>query len=633
MSRDFRIGPWLVQPSLNTVSQNGASTRLEPKVMEVLVCLAEHTGEVVPKETLLQTVWPNTFVTDDVLKRSVSALRRVLKDDAHESRIIETIPKRGYRLVAQAVPHNGGVSPPKSSEQPRPAERRSPHTIWHGALGALSFGVLLSAILIGINVAHLRQRLWGLKDAPVVRSVAVLPLKPLSSDPDQSYFAYGMTDELITVLSHIQDLKVVSHTSVARYENTKTPLQQIARELNVDGIVEGMVQRSGDRVRITVQLVHGGSDKHLWAETYDRDLRDVLAVESDVATAVAHAIQVRLTPQDQLRLRSFRPINPRALDAYLSGRHHLTKSIEQELHIGREESSEAEFRQAVTDFETAIHEDPNYTRAYLALFDALDSPQVPHLELLPRALAAVDKALALDDALPEAHDDLASLRMLYQYQWDWNLVGSELQRAIELNTGLAGPHYLYSNYLRALGRVEEAEREDKLADELDADCKGPYPLNDLTCFGDEAHLDQLQKYLEATNSDNVSEWGKVAKMLQATGRHQEAIAAWQKTMFFAGNEQLASALPRAYAEKGYRAALQILADGFEKEALHRYVPRIVLAQAQIDVGNKGRAFFWLEKAYEEHNWCMLYLTMDPVWGPLRSDPRFTSLLRRVGLPQ
>jgi len=631
---DFRVGPWLVQPSLNAISQNGASTRLEPKVMAVLMCLAEHTGQVVPKEKLLQTVWPDTFVTEDVLKRSVSELRRALKDDARESRFIETIAKRGYRLVAPAVPLNEEPTPSsKSFERSLSMERGSPRFTWRVALMALLVGVVvLSAILMAFDVVRLPRRLGTLKEPRVIHSVAVLPLKSLSSDPDQSYFAFGMTDQLITVLSHIQNLEVASHTSVARYENTKVSLQQVARDLNVDGVVEGMVQRSGDRVRISVQLVHAPSDKHLWAETYDRDLSDVLAIESDVATAVANAIQLQLTPQDQLRLRNVKPIKPKALDAYLSGRHHLTKSIAQELHVGQEQTTQAEFRQALNDFETAIREDPNYTRPYLAIFDALDAPQVPHLELLPRARAALEQALTLDEAVPEAHADLARLHMLYEYKWDWNLTGSELRRAVELNTGEAGPHYLYSDYLRALGRGEEAEREGKLAEELDLDCKGAYPLNDLNCFGDEAHVDQLRNYLEATNVENVFEWGKLAKMLQSLGRHEEAISAWQKTMMLGGLIPLADALGRADKEKGYGASLKVLADGFEEEAARRYVPRIVLAQAQIDIGNKDRAFFWLEKAYQEHNWCMLYLTMDPTWGPVRSDPRFKDLLRRVGLP-
>jgi tetratricopeptide (TPR) repeat protein len=192
---------------------------------------------------------------------------------------------------------------------------------------------------------------------------------------------------------------------------------------------------------------------------------------------------------------------------------------------------------------------------------------------------------------------------------------------------------LYSDYLRALGRVEQAEVEGKLAETMDVDCKGAYPLNDPICFGDEAHVDQLRNYLEATNSENVFEWGNLAKLLQSLGRHEEAISAWQKTMLLHGNSQLAKLLVRANAEKGYRAALQVLADGVEEEAARRYVPRIVLAQAQIDIGNKDRAFFWLEKAYQEHNWCMLYLTIDPTWDPLRADPRFNNLLRRVGLSQ
>lgn len=613
----FHIGTWLVQPNLNTVSRNGTTVRLEPKVMAVLVCLARRGGDPVSKKEILDTVWQGTFVSDDVLSRSISELRRVLHDDARQPQFIETIPKRGYRLM-MPVAQVGG-SPIASV--PKPARNR------RTGLSILGGAVLLTAVLFA--VWRFLQKPQG---ALAIRSIAVLPLKSISKDPAQNYFAYGMTDELITVLSHIHAIKVISHTSVLRYEGTTRPLPDIARELNVDAVVEGTVQRSGDRLLITVQLIDARSDKHIWAESYDREVSDVLGMEGEVATQIAHAIQVRLTSQEHVRLRNVRPINPKALDAYLTGRHHLRISIGEELRIGQEARSQAEFRQAVADFEEAIREDPKYTAAYLALFDALDSPQTPHLDLLPRAKAAVEQALARDDNLPQAHADLARIRMLYEYKWDWTSVGNELERAVQLNPSLPGPHYVYGDYLQALGRSEEAQQENKVAHDLDPDCRG---FNDdpLGCFGDESRVDQLRRYLEETNSDNIFQHGAVAKELQATGRYDEAIQEWEKTLELSGNKHLADSLADANVNQGYRGALQILAAGLEAEATHTYVPRIALAQSQIAVGNKDRAFFWLEKAYEEHNWCMLYLTMDPGWAPLRSDARFTDLVRRVGLPQ
>ena len=274
MGTDFRIAAWLVQPQLNTVSNNGSTVRLEPKVMEVLVCLAQHAGQPVSKEELLQTVWSNTFVTDDVLKRSISELRRVFEDDVRESRIIQTIPKRGYRLLVAVEPVNGVQSvPPAQPGQESLKAGRNWRTLalFSGGVAALLF------LLLGASYFFSRERLFGKSADPQIRSIAVLPLQNLSGDPSQEYFSDGMTDALITDLAQIGSLKVISRTSSMQYKQSKKSLPEIGRELSVDGIVEGSIQRSGDRVRITAQLIHGPSDRHLWANSYEGDFRDVFA--------------------------------------------------------------------------------------------------------------------------------------------------------------------------------------------------------------------------------------------------------------------------------------------------------------------------------------------------------------------
>jgi TolB-like protein/DNA-binding winged helix-turn-helix (wHTH) protein len=321
---DFRVGPWLVRPSLNTISQNGTSNRVEPKMMAVLVCLAEHTGEVVPKEKLLQSVWPETFVSDDVLKRSVSALRRVFGDDAHESRIIETVPKKGYRLVVDVNPANGHGPAHVASSQPDKAELLSMWpSIRKGSIRFSAIGIVvpICGLILAFNIAGIKERLFGNSDPPPLRSLAVLPLQNLSGDPSQDYFADGMTEELINELSRLSGLKVISRTSITRYRNTDKSLPQIAHELNVDAIVEGSVLRSGDRVRITAQL-HAASDASLWADAYDRNVQDVLALQSTVARAIADRIRVEITPTERARLRDRRRIDPAALEAYLQGEYH-----------------------------------------------------------------------------------------------------------------------------------------------------------------------------------------------------------------------------------------------------------------------------------------------------------------------
>src|SRR5437868_6618630 len=268
-------------------------------MMGVLVCLAEHTGEVVPKEKLLQAVWPDTFVCDDVLKRSVSELRHVFGDDAQDPQIIETVPKKGYRLVVDVRPANGHDPANVTTSQLAEAELPPARSRIRRTMGLSGLGVVVAVcvLILAFNIAGTRDRFFGNGGPPLIRSLAVLPLQNLSGESGQDYFANAMTEELITQLSGISTLKVISHTSVMRYKNTNKSLPEIARDLHVDGIVEGSVLRSRDSVRITAQLIYARTDSNIWARTYDRDLRDVLTLQSTVATAIANEIQVRLTPE------------------------------------------------------------------------------------------------------------------------------------------------------------------------------------------------------------------------------------------------------------------------------------------------------------------------------------------------
>src|SRR6266550_698529 len=354
---DFRVGPWLVRPSLNSISQNGTSDRVERKVMEVLVCLAEHAGEAVAKEKLLQTVWPDTFVSDDVLKRSISELRRVFGDDARESRIIETIPKRGYRLVAAVKPGNGHLAADfekvqtlkTEAHQTRPATRK-----WRVGLIGLGMVVFICGLVVAANVGGIRDRLLGRSALPRIRSLAVLPLQNLSGDPSQDYFADGMTEELITQLSRLSSLRVISRTSVMRYKNASRPLPEIARELGVEGIIEGSVLRSADRVRITAQLIYAPQDKNIWAQSYERDLHDVLTLQSTVASTIADAIRVQMTPTEQAQLKVSRPVNLAAHEAYLQGQYHLQKAADAQFRKGKGTLNATEARRAEEYFRLAI---------------------------------------------------------------------------------------------------------------------------------------------------------------------------------------------------------------------------------------------------------------------------------------
>jgi TolB-like protein len=327
--------------------------------------------EPVSKEKLLQTVWSDTFVGESVLTRSISELRRVFEDEAKEPRVIQTIAKRGYRLVAPVTPVNDG--PTRTSLANLDFHRDSNYTNrtkWTWRLAIPGSAVLLIALLIAANVGSLRERVWSRTSVPQIHSLAVLPLKNLSGDPSQDYFADGMTDELITCLAQISSVRVISYTSTYRYKETKKTLPEIAHELGVDAIVEGSVQRAGGRMRVNAQLVYAPEEAHLWAQSYDRDLLDSLVVQSIVASAIADQVKVKLTPAQRAPLQVPRPVNLKALDAYLRGVDHLGR-------VGHGLGGE-EVRKAVESFQEAITQDPGFAAAYVKLAEAYSNEAFPY---------------------------------------------------------------------------------------------------------------------------------------------------------------------------------------------------------------------------------------------------------------
>ena len=633
MGNDFRMGPWIVRPGLNTVFKNGAGTRLEPKVMEVLACLASQAGAPVSKETILKTVWPDTFVSDDVLVRSISELRRVFEDDAREPRFIETIPKRGYRLVVPVEQVNGtvgaAVQSPAQTQAGRDETQRDPVRTSRVIVAVCSAGLfLVVALLLLLNTGGLRDRLSGNK-ARAIRSLAVLPFESLSDDPKQAYFAEGVTDALTTDLAQINALRVVSRTTMMRYGRPDKPLPEIARELSVDGIVEGTVQRSGDRVRITAQLIYGPSDQHLWASSYSKDIKDVLELQNTVAAEIAQQISVNLTPEEQVKLRNVRPVNPRALDAYVEARFHIDQAVKLAYYKDKEPIRKSELRTAISYLDHATREDPAYVPAYIAYFEAVDATDISDLDFLSRAKAALQKAQQLEEGNVAAH--LAMARLLMQYEYDWAGAEREYKRAIEFNPNSATAHFDYSEYLQNVGRNGEGEKERDLAQALD-------PATDY--FSDAAFqrigrsLEQQRQMLEEQTPDDPFAVGVMGKNYAIAGRFKESVEMWERCLTLYGWRDFAEVMERADAKAGPRFALEEwMRTGEDYEMTHGDMPVVPMAFTDASLGNKDRAFVWLGKAVEQRNWMIIYLKRDPVWDPLRSDPRFGALLHRVGLPQ
>jgi TolB-like protein/Flp pilus assembly protein TadD len=494
---------------------------------------------------------------------------------------------------------------------------------------AVTAAVLL-ALLVGLNVRGWRDRLFGHAGAGVagkIDSLAVLPLENLSGEREQDYFADGMTEELIATLGKIGALRVISRTSVMQYKGARKPLPQIGRELNVDAVVEGSVMRSGDRVRITAQLIHAASDRHLWAESYEGDLRDVLALQSKVARAIAQEIRITLTPQEQRHLANARPIDPEAHQAYLKGRHYWNQRPRG-------------LTEAVRYFEQAIEKDPSYALAYSGLADSYaitatwEIGTVSMDEAMRKANAAVAKALRLDDTVAEAHASLAFIKL--HYDWDWPATEMEIKRAIELNPNYANAHHWYSHYLMTMGRVKESLAESKQAlelDPIDPIITGHMPWHYYYAHQYDQGIQQCRQLLEM---DPDLFWGhfELGRAYEQKGAFEEGLAELHKALTISGENTFAlAALGHAYASSGRRAqALKVL-DQLKELSKQRYVAPSDIAMIYAGLGEKDQALAWLDKAYRERSWYMVLLNVDPRLDYLRSDPRFQDLVHRVGLPR
>ncbi len=622
LQEKIRFGVFDVDLRAGELHKHGVKIRLQEQPFQILQILLEHPGDVVTREELQERLWPSdTFVDfEHGLYNAIKRLREALGDSADTPRFIETLSKRGYRFIG---PANGTESQGRATDAAASIEtQRAPRSRYRPTAIAGAALVAAAATVLALDLWGARSRLFSMVNVPAIHSLAVLPLTNLSDDPNQEYFADGMTDALITELSQIRALKVISRTTTIRYKKTDKPLPQVARELGVDGIVEGTVQQSGERVRITAQLIYGPGDRHLWAKSYERDLRDVLGMEQDIATIIAQEIRAQLTPQEEARLGQSRSVNPKALEAYLQGRYHLNR-------IGRGAGYE-DYRRAIEYFQQAIAEDPNFALAYVWLAEIYDSSFSAPNEIMPLEKTAVARALELDPLLAKAHQLLASI--LFFYDWDWLGAERELKQAVDLDPNSAWTHNRFSMYLAVVGRREEALSEAQRARELDP--ANEYLAETLILFGqyDQA-IEVLRKYLEFNPDDGYAHWSLFV-VYSLKGMQQESIMELQETWRLFGFDGVASSVRRAYGAYGYRSAMQVSAKELEQlHAQKTLVLPAVIAKQYAFLGDKEQALKWLEKAYEERDGFIVFLARDAVWDSLRSDARFEDLLRRVGLPQ
>jgi len=621
----IRFGVFEVDLHAGELRKHGVKIKLQDQPLQILRVLLEQPGMVVTREEIQKRIWPaDTFVDfDHGLYNAIKRLREALSDTADTPRYIETIPKRGYRFVGSL----NGQRKTDTSIEPivgHPAGSTSRPRWRRLALAALVV-LAAAAAALALDVKGIRSRFFPASSPPAIRSLAVLPLQNLSGDSNQEYFADGMTDALITELSQINSLKVISRTSTMRYKKTDKLLPQVARELGVDGIVEGTVQRSGDRVRITAQLIYAPTDQHLWAQSFDQNLGDALSLEQNLAFAIARRIRARLTPQEEARLAESHTVNPKALDAYLLGG-----------HLGANVSTGAgaqDAEKSIEYFQKAIAEDPNFAEAYAELASAYQVSFLRSKDVIPLAKTAVKKAIELDPELARAHEVLGSIHLTYD--WDWRLAETELKRALELNPNSPWTRNRYALYLAAVGRLDEAKVELQRAAELDP--TGAYGDGYGTgIFPIFREYDQLieaeRKRLEFTPDDGSLHW-ELYRLYALKGMQRESIKELSETWRLFGFDDIAIAVDAAYRRSGYRGAtlesIQHLELLYEQKVL--FLPSEI-ARMYSFLGEKDNALKWLRIAYDERDDDLILLKVDPAWDSLRFDPRFMVLVQQVGIP-
>lgn len=573
-SQTLRFGIFELDARAGELRKRGMKLRLQGQPLQVLAVLLRRPGELVTREEIRDELWPaDTFVDfDHALHNAIARIREALGDSAEAPRYVETLPRRGYRFI-------GRIDPPR--EQPSTVQQ--------------------------------------------IRAIAVLPLEEHSDDSGHEYFADGMTEALITSIAKIKALRVISRTSAMQYKGARKPLPQIARELNVDALIEGSVLRAGDRVRIAAQLIHAATDQHLWAESYERDLRDVLAVQSEIACRIAHEVSIVLTPEELARLNTSRQVHPKAHELYLKARYHWNKR------------SEEGVKKAISLFREAIDDDPTYASGYAGLADCYNIlgyyNLLAPLDAYPKGNAAALKALELDSSLAEAHAALAVVKR--DFEWDWSGAEAEFQRAIDLNPGYVEAHHWRSTLLSMLGRHKEGLEAKKRALAMD-------PLS-VVIHTDLARMlylarnydEALHQYRAALDLDPNFAFAHfwLAQVYQQRGAFEQSITSLRDGLRLSGETSLALLrLAHGYAMSGNFDQARIVLKDLTARSSQKYLSPYDVAMVYVAMHENDEAFMWLDKAFEERSLWLGYLNVEPQLDGLRSDARFAELARRVGLP-
>ena len=641
-----RFGLFEVDLESNELRKKGLRLKLQDQQLNLLKILLEHPGTLVTRDELRHRLWkPGTFVEfDHSLNTAMMRLREVLGDSSENPMLIETVPRKGYRFIAPvhdlkkeqetqrtltAVDAEvedelnlAATTPNDHSSNAVPIRLIRQVSLSRAVLAGLAVALFVAAVLF-----LFRQNL-GLvsSETKQISSIAVLPMENLSRDNNQDYFADGMTDELIASLARISSLRVISRTTAMEYKGTHESLEKIAHDLHVDAVVEGTVLRSGDRVRITAELVQVSTDRHLWADTYESPLGDILALQNQVAAAIVSQIRIKLTPQDKESLAVTRPINAGAFEDYLKGRYYWGKRSQDGLD------------KAIHYFQSATEKDPTYALAYAGLADcygilgAAIVGTVPTSEVAPKAKAAAKRAVELDPTLAETQTALATVQ--FNDDWNWKAAETGFRHAIQLNPSYATAHQRYSLYLIAMGRTEESLVEMNRARSLD-------PLSLSVNFSLGWRLYMARQYDQAIsqllNTIEMDPTYLLAHIVlgqcyEQEGKYSEAVTELHKAALLSPDSPpVLAALGHAYAAAGKRAeALQML-EQLKSLSARRYVSPFYLALLYIGLGDHEQAIAWLDRGYDDRSNNMIFLNVVPQFDSLRTEPRFQDLRHRIGL--
>ncbi len=614
--RFYEFGGFRLDAAGRALYQEGQRVPLPPKATEILLALVEAGGNLVSKEELLQRAWPDTYVEEGSLASNISLLRKALGEDEGW---IETVPKRGYRLL---VPVRAGEAGGAAASWPAPRGRRK--LAWVAGVAVLA--VAAGALYLG--VARPRPPSPPAAPAPGRRPMlVVLPVRNLTGDPERDYLSDGLTDDLIAQLARFnpERLGVIARTSSMAYKNSNRTVGEIGRELGVDYVVEGSLRTAGQRLRINVELVRVSDQTELWAQQYDRSLKELYSLQEEVPRAIAQGVRVELSAAGQSRLSGARPLNPDAYLAYLEGRYYWNQRSPQALE------------RAIVHLKQAVELDPDYAPAHAALAEAYVSQcliaDVPARQVFPLAKAAALDALRLDDGLAEAHTSLAAVK--FWYEWDWGGAEAEFRRALALNPDYATAHQWYGEYLRMMGREPEAIAEIEAARALD-----PLSLIINTELG-------LPYYLEGDYDGAIRQYQKALVMdpnfglahcllgwaYEEKGQLGEAIRELERAQQLDDSAPVLAALGHAYALAGRRRDAQQVLRQLEERRRRARVSALFFAEVYEALGEKEKALAALEQAYAERDWTLVWLKMGRKLGALKDDPRFAALLARMNFPR